>query len=265
MNLASAIYTGQVRHRRFEPKAHAFNYSVFMMYLDTRELEEIFSLSPLWSLKRWAPVRFAREDFHTGNSTDDKPMSVDEAVRNTVLERTGIVLTGPIRMLVNLRYWGFNMNPLSTYYCFDASGTEVLAIVAEVHNTPWNERHSYVLAGDDFSNKQKAGFKKQFHVSPFNPIAMDYRWFSTTPAQTLAIHLENWQQDKKIMDATLTLEREPITATALNKILIRFPWMTVKVITAIYWQALKLWAKGLPLFDHSASQQTLSLGEEKRL
>lgn len=264
----SAIYTGQVRHRRFSPKANAFNYRVFMMYLDTRELDEVFALSPFWSTRRWAPVRFAREDFHMSNvpgQEKGKDLSVDEAVRTTILTHTGITLTGPIRMLVNLRYWGFNMNPLSTYYCFDDSGTQVLAILAEVHNTPWNERHSYVLTGEDFSKKQQTGFSKQFHVSPFNPITMDYRWYSTTPAQLLTIHLENWQTDKKIMDATLMLEREPITARSLNTILIRFPWMTVKVITAIYWQALKLWYKGVPLFDHPASQNNISLGEEKRL
>lgn len=266
--LASAIYTGQVRHRRFLPKAHAFNYRVFMMYLDTRELDEVFALSPFWSIRRWAPVRFAREDFHINQAQTENGKtlpSVDESVRTTVLAHTGLALTGPIRMLVNLRYWGFNMNPLSTYYCFDETGTRVLAILAEVHNTPWNERHSYVLTGEDFSKKQQAGFNKQFHVSPFNPIVMDYQWYSTTPAQTLAVHLENWQQDKKIMDATLTLEREAITTTSLNKILIRFPWMTVKVVAAIYWQALKLWCKGVPLFNHPASEGNISVGEEKRL
>lgn len=265
---ASAIYTGQVRHRRFSPKAHAFNYRVFMMYLDTRELDAVFALSPFWSTKKWAPVHFARNDFHLGdNSTIDKKNlpSVDDAVRATVLARAGIALTGPIRMLVNLRYWGFNMNPLSTYYCFDDSGTQLLAILAEVHNTPWNERHSYLLTGEDFEKKQHIAFRKEFHVSPFNPIAMDYRWSSTTPAQSLAIHLENWQHDQKIMDATLTLTREPITTTALNKILIRFPWMTVKVMAAIYWQAFKLWRKGVPIVDHPVSQQHISVGEEKRL
>jgi len=265
---ASAIYTGKIRHRRFSPKAHAFEYRVFMMYLDTRELDDILALSPFWSTRKWAPASFVRNDFHISNNCADgiqKSQSVDEAVRATVLARTGLNITGPIRMLANLRYWGFNMNPLSTYYCFDDSGNHLLAILAEVHNTPWNERHSYVLTGEDFSKKQQVVFNKQFHVSPFNPIAMDYRWHSTTPAQTLAIHLENWQQDKKIMDATLTLEREPITATSLNNILIRFPWMTVKVIAAIYWQALKLWCKGIPLFNHPTSKNTVSVGEEKRL
>jgi DUF1365 family protein len=255
---ASAIYTGKVRHRRFSPKHHAFEYDVFMMYLDTREVETIFSLSKFWSLKKFAPVQFKRCDFHIDKKNIGKSTlpCVDESVRNSIQSEIGVRPTGPIRMLVNLRYWGFNINPLSTYYCFDDAGENVIAILAEVHNTPWNERHAYVLAGDNFSKKQKINFAKEFHVSPFNPTAMDYHWNSTTPGATLALHLENWQDDTKVMDATMTLTREAITARSMNKILIRFPWMTVKVVSAIYWQALKLWWKGVPIFNHPESEYT---------
>ena len=252
---ASAIYTGTVRHRRFSPKQHTFEYDVFMMYLDTCEIETIFSLSKFWSLKKFAPVQFKRSDFHIdGKSIGKKNLpSIDESVRDTIQNEIGIRPTGPIRMLVNLRYWGLNMNPLSTYYCFDDSGENVIAILAEVHNTPWNERHAYVLTGENFAKKQRINFAKEFHVSPFNPIAMDYHWHSTTPNSTLALHLENWQNDAKVMDATMSLVREEISATSMNKILIRFPWMTVKVVSAIYWQAVKLWWKGVPIFSHPKS------------
>ena len=258
---ASAIYTGTVRHRRFLPKQHEFQYQVFMMYLDTSEVEKVFSLSPFWSLKHFAPAQFKRSDFHINEQLTNQPApnelpSIDESVRATLLDKAGIKLTGPIRMLVNLRYWGFNMNPLSTYYCFDDAGENLIAILAEVHNTPWNQRHSYVLINDHLSDKQFIKFAKEFHVSPFNPVHMDYRWQSTTPADTLAIHLENWQSEQKVMDATVALRREDINSTNLNKILIRFPWMTVKVISAIYWQAVKLWWKGVPVFNHPDTQPT---------
>jgi uncharacterized protein len=254
---ASAIYTGTVRHRRFSPKQHAFEYDVFMMYLDTGEIEQVFSLSKFWSLKKFAPVQFKRSDFHVDNKNigENNLPYIDESVRNTIESATGARPTGPIRMLVNLRYWGVNMNPISTYYCFDNSGENVIAILAEVHNTPWNERHAYVLTGDDFSKKQHIHFAKEFHVSPFNPIAMEYRWHSTTPNHILALHLENWEGDDKVMDATMTLRREPISARAMNKILIQFPCMTVKVISAIYWQAIKLWWKGVPIFNHPQSEE----------
>lgn len=271
---ASAIYTGKVRHRRFSPKQHAFEYDVFMMYLDTREIAEVFSLSRFWSLTHFAPAQFKRTDFHIDEKHIDKRYltqnslpSVDESVRNTLASKLGEKPTGPIRMLVNLRYWGVNMNPISTYYCFDDSGEKLIAILAEVHNTPWNEHHAYVLTGEGFADKQHVNFAKEFHVSPFNPIAMDYRWHSTTPTQTLALHLENWQDNQKIMDATMALAREEISTRALNKILIRFPWMTVKVISAIYWQALKLWWKGVPIFNHPKStiKTTAQIQEEPKL
>lgn len=261
--LASAIYSGKVRHRRFSPKHHAFEYDVFMMYIDTDEIETIFSMSPFWSLKNFSPVQFKRSDFHINsthahlNATDEKTPSIEKSVRDTVEQKTGQRPTGPIRMLVNLRYWGVNMNPLSTYYCFDNT-ENLVAILAEVHNTPWNERHAYVLTSEEFSRKQKVEFSKEFHVSPFNPLSMDYHWHSTTPDKTLAIHLENWQNDKKVMDATMTLTREALTAKSMNFILIRFPWMTVKIISAIYWQAVKLWWKGLPIFDHPKQDMNTS-------
>jgi len=249
---ASAIYSGKIRHRRFSPKDNAFEYDVFMMYLDTSEIETVFSLSPWWSLSHFAPVQYKRCDFHIDakHCSAKKLPSIDESVRNTVESTIGNRPDGPIRMLVNLRYWGFNMNPLSTYYCFDSTGEKITAILAEVNNTPWNERYAYVLTGNDFTNKQDIRFQKKFHVSPFNPIDMDYHWNSTTPDKTLALHLENWKDKEKVMDATLTLKREAITESSLNKILIRFPWMTVKIVSAIYWQALKLWWKGVPIVDH---------------
>jgi len=269
---ASAIYAGKVRHRRFSPKQHAFEYDVFMMYLDTREIADIFSLSRFWSLKHFAPAQFKRTDFHIDKTHIDKDhlaegqlSSIDESVRNTVSSKLGKRPTGPIRMLVNLRYWGINMNPISTYYCFDDSGEALIAILAEVHNTPWNERHAYVLTGEDFSQKQHVNFPKEFHVSPFNPIAMDYRWHSTTPNKTLALHLENWQDHIKIMDATMTLVREPITTKSMNKILIRFPWMTVKVVAAIYWQAVKLWWKGVPVFTHPNTCNTEKMNRPDKI
>jgi DUF1365 family protein len=274
---ASAIYTGKVRHRRFSPKQHEFEYDVFMMYLDTREITEVFSLSRFWSLTHFAPAQFKRTDFHIDNGhmnqghidknqlTQNPLPSIDESVRNTVAATLGKRPSGPIRMLVNLRYWGVNMNPISTYYCFDDSGEKLIAILAEVHNTPWNERHAYVLTGEDFTHKQHINFPKAFHVSPFNPIEMDYRWHSTTPNTTLALHLENWQDNLKIMDATMTLVREPITAKSMNKILIRFPWMTVKVVAAIYWQAVKLWWKGVPIFAHPNTFDTKQMNQSDKI
>lgn len=250
--LRSCIYTGWVRHRRFTPAKHEFRYPVFMMYVDLQELEQVQKLSAWWSNRWYAPARFKREDFH-----GDPQMPLHQAVRETVKAQTGHYPKGPVRMLANWRYFGYNMNPLCTYYCFDASGTQLEFILAEVTNTPWGQSHAYVLRCDPERTRQHFVFDKTFHVSPFNPLDMHYQWWSTRPEKNLAIHIENWRcvtgdnrRQEQIMDATLVLERTELSPATLRRVLIRYPLMTVKVVSAIYWQALRLWIKKVPFVSH---------------
>lgn len=242
---ASALYTGWVRHRRFAPKSHVFCYRVFMVYLDLDELDDVLSVTPLWSGHRLALARYKRSDFH-----GDPALPLKESLQQTVEQRTGFKPDGPIRMLVNLRYFGYNMNPLCTYYCFDREDTHVRFIVAEVNNTPWGEKYAYVLQCDLSVKTHVFDFAKEFHVSPFNPLAMQYRWISNAPERNLLIHLESWSGGMKVTDATLRLQRRPLAASIMNRMLIRYPLMTVKVIVAIYWQAVRLWLKKVPHFVH---------------
>jgi len=172
-------------------------------------------------------------------------LDLKDAVKNTVEKSLGWRPSGDICMLANFRYFGFNINPLATYYCFDESGENLQAIVAEVNNTPWNERRAYVLECKG-TPRQVITFEKDFTVSPFNPLNMVYRWRSTIPAATLQLHIDTIQNEKRVTDATLGLNRESIGAKELNLILLRFPFMTLKVFLGIYWQALRLYMKGVP-------------------
>lgn len=244
MSLESCIYEGWVRHRRFSPKAHEFRYKLFMMYLDLDKLDEVLNLSAFWSKKRCAPARFSRKDF-----LGDTGLSIKEAVVQLVNKTTQANFSGRVFMLSNLRYFGYLMNPLSVYYCFDEQN-RLQYIVAEVTNTPWRERHAYVLKCDPEKQKQKIRFDKQFHVSPLNEMAMQYYWRSSTPDTNMSIHLENWQSDNKVMDATLALRASAISRERLNALLWRFPWMSAKTILAIYWEAAKIWLKGVPYVSH---------------
>ena len=248
-NLNSGIYKGWVRHRRFLPRLHEFRYRVFMMYLDMSELDRVFSGTCLWSVHHWTLARFKREDF-----VGDPAMPLDEAVRQRVESSEGVRPAGPIRMLANLRYFGFIMNPIVCYYCFDE--TERLQyMVAEVTNTPWNERHSYVLNCDPQRDKQRIRFKKHLHVSPFNPMDIVYRWRSNKPGKNLYIHMENVRSNdvdntKIEFDATLILQREEICVHGLRSIICRYPLMTIKVVSAIYWQGLRILIKRIPFYAH---------------
>lgn len=247
----SAIYTGRVRHRRCSPKEHAFSYRVFMVYCDLSELEQLVSLSTLWTLNKPGLARFCRKDFH---GDPRKPLA--EAVKDTVEAQLGWRPKGAVRMLANWRYFGYNMNPLTTYYCFDTctrnNSEHLVAILAEVTNTPWGERHAYALACDSDKEKQCFEFDKAFTVSPFNPVNMRYRWLSNTPGEALYVHIDTEFDGERRVDATMTLKRIPMSGAALNRILIRYPLMTVKVISAIYWQALVLFLKGIPFLGKGA-------------
>jgi len=244
----SALYLGQVRHRRFAPRSHAFAYRLFMAWLDLAELDTVFRGRWLWSTRRLAPAWFRRADY-----LGDPRVPLDQAVRDRVERETGRRPEGPIRLLTHLRYFGLSFNPVSFYYCFDRTGTQVETIVAEITNTPWNERHAYVLGNslnEGHGPSRRYRFAKRFHVSPFMAMAMDYDWRFNTPGDVLNVHMEDRQDGQKVFDATLTLERRPIRGTSLAYALLAFPFITAKVLGGIYWQALRLWLKRVPFHTH---------------
>jgi len=246
--IKSCIFEGRVRHRRFTPVEHGFDYRLFMMYLDLDEAPGLFRRRWFWSAHRPALARFRRED-HFG----DPAVPLEQSVRDLVADETGQRPDGPIRLLTHLRYFGYVFNPVSFYYCFDADDTRVETIVAEVTNTPWGERHCYVLP--QRMNEGRDGHGRYFpekvmHVSPFMEMDVAYDWRFNAPGERLTVHMENARGGSKIFDATLVLNREEISAGSLARALAAYPLMTLKVMVAIHWQALKLWIKGAPVHDH---------------
>ncbi len=244
----SCLYEGQLEHRRFAPREHRFRFPLFLTYLDLDELEEVFRQRWLWSFRRPAPAWFRRSDYF-----GDESLPLKTAVANLVEEKTGRRPGGPIRLLTHLRYFGYVFNPVSFYYCFDSSGQSVETIIAEITNTPWGERHTYVLPREQnisTSKNLQFRFGKAFHISPFMPMDIQYNWVFGTPAEKLLVHMENQHTDGKMFDATMNLERKPLTAVHCARVLIAYPLMTVQVIGAIYWQAFRLILKRTPFYTH---------------
>ncbi|MBZ9558899.1 MULTISPECIES: DUF1365 domain-containing protein [Modicisalibacter] len=249
----SRIYRGELRHRRFLPRAHAFRYRLWMAWLDLDELPELFDGVPGYSARRPALARFRRADYLAPH---DLPLAT--AVRRRLAERLGETVAsradGRICMLTQLRIGGVSFNPITLYYAYDRAG-RLRALLGEVTNTPWGERESYACDVTPERHLHAACFDKTLHVSPFNPMDMRYRWRFNTPDARLMMHMEAWRDERRHFDATLTLDARPATRGALLAALARQPWQSLATLAAIHWQALRLWLKRVPIHDHPGGRQ----------
>jgi DUF1365 family protein len=262
---ASAVYEGWIRHRRFEPVEHEFRYRLFLMYLDLEELPRLLDRYPLWSARRPAPARFRRADYM---GDPERPLA--ECARDVVESQTGARPPGPVRMLANLRTLGHVFNPVCFYYCFDVRGERVEAVVADVNNIPWGERHPYVLARDGRQGTVLAQeLDKALHVSPLMAMDQTYAFRAGEPGERLSVQIEARPAQavgpydarggapgrQKQFDATLSMRRRELSGPLLTRMLLRYPAMSLQVVAKIYAQTLRLKLKGAPYFPHPSGKQ----------
>lgn len=239
---ASAIYEGTIRHRRFAVRPHGLRHRLALLYLDLRELDSLLDGRLL--VARPGLVRFRRSDYLGAPSV---PLS--DAVRMQVERETGRAPGGPIRLLTQLRTFGHCFNPVSFYYCFTPQ-ERLDAVVAEVTNTPWGERHAYVLSRSKDGPVLDAGFTKALHVSPFMGMEQRYTMRVGQPGPTLAVHIESHEHGQLAFDATLALRRRPFTRFGLARVTARYPAATLRALALIYAHALMLKLKGVPVHPH---------------
>ena len=258
----SYLYEGTVRHRRRLHAENKFKFSAFMFLLDLDELETVFADHWWWSTKRWAYGSFRRSDFCKAfdSALPLKQCAIDFLRANGIEQPISRVC-----LLTQLRYCGFQMNPVSFYYCYGEDGNgdagkRIVAIIAEVNNTPWGEQHQYLVPANDEAT-HRAGqlikadnIKKSFHVSPFMDLDMHYRMLFSVPGKKIAVKMENHQRGQKIFDVSLALNRKPINSWQLFLVSVKYPLYSFKVFAGIYFQALKLYFKRVPYFPHPGSQ-----------
>jgi hypothetical protein len=241
----SAIYTGRVEHRRTQPAERSFAYRHFLLCLDLDELEQVFQGRWLWSVERANLVSFRRSDY-----LGPRELPLKLAAQQRAASVLGDVPKGRVWLLTQPRCMGLAFNPVSFYWCWDEHDRPA-AIVAEITNTPWNERHSYVLdARNGTDGGAHARFHKRFHVSPFLDMEQEYRWSFASPLAGLDVHMQNWKDGRLVFETRLELERKPLDGPGLARLLLAFPGFSLRSLAAIYWQALRLRLAGAPFHEH---------------
>ena len=257
--LNSCIYVGTVRHRRKKTAAHQFKFQLYMLLLDLDELETVFRGRLLWSTSRTSIVRFRSSDHLKKYAAEP---SLKERVYQALAELGETRPIGPVRLLTQVRHFGFYMNPVSFYYCFDPTDCRVLAVLAEVNNTPWGQQHLYLVSSDQKDQQRRRvssdRVDKTFHVSPFMEMDMHYRMIFTWPEDRLGVKMENWQSGNRIFDVSMLLEKRNIDGFTLAWMLVRHPLMSLQTFAGIYFQALRLWIKKVPFIPHPDKQSLVN-------
>lgn len=215
-----------------------------MFFLNVESIEQACKKLPLLSYNRFNLLSFVERKYlpkHSGKLLQRIQAEIAKHGLDPNINSAYI--------LTNLSYLGFCYNPVSFYYCYNAD--EVLVyILAEVNNTPWNERYTYVLPCAADKAKFQFDTDKVFHISPFMPMNMHYKWYTNIPSTRINFHIRTFIDTKAIFDATLALKMIPLTTKNIALSLIIRPFISQKVKFSIYWQALKMWLRRFTVFEH---------------
>jgi DUF1365 family protein len=234
----SHAYRGRVFHKRFAPAEHDFHYEMDYLFLHVDEIEALCKLSKFWSADAVNLISINRRDYLPG----DRPLK--EQVELEVARLGGQSGFSDVYLLTTPRRLGHCMNPISLFFCYQ--GQELRHVLAEVHNTPWNERHTYLVDGPDFSKPTT----KAFHVSPFMPMDTTYHWSIGDPGDELHVTINVTREGAPLFTANMCLVKQEITEHSIASITRRQIHQSFRTLSAIYFQAANQWRKKIPFFRH---------------
>jgi DUF1365 family protein len=240
----SCIYAGHVIHKRLRPRVHRLRYRVFWLLLDLDDIDRLSSKLRIFSRNHFNLIGFFDRDHGAGNAV---PL---RAQAETLLRKAGCRPDDvvAIKLLCMPRIMGYTFNPLSVYFCYRRDGA-LEAIIYEVHNT-FGERHSYVIPGYGATSKIEQSCDKEFYVSPFLGMDMSYTFQVSLPDAHVSIAIEGNERGDPVLAASLSGKRQELTDIALLKAFMTHPLLTMKVVIAIHWQALRLVLKGFHVHAH---------------
>lgn len=239
----SRIYTGKVFHKRFKPKIHNLNYSVFSFLISLNEIDELDQNLKLFSYNKFNIFSFWDKDYG-----EKKDCNLNSYIKK-ILKKSGIdIQGGRIMLLCYPRLWGYVFNPLNVYYCYN-NYNNIVAIIYEVSNT-FKQSHSYIIKNNHINKKDyliAQSCKKRFFVSPFMEMSTKYNFEIKPPGKSISVLITQKDDEGILLKAKFLGKSKKLNDLTLFYLLIKYPFMTLKVIMGIHWEALKLWCKGLNL------------------
>lgn len=236
MSFASAIYPGLVTHARVKPRAHRLAYRVFFLLLDLDELGRLDWKLGLFSHGGFNLVSVREKDHGDGSDT---PLKVQVEAE---LAAAGIAHGGPVRMLTMPRVLGHGFNPLTVYFCHRKDGT-LSALLYEVTNT-FGERHAYLIPVVAEEPVVRQGCAKEFYVSPFMDMDLSYSFRIRPPDETVRVQVDTHDAEGLVLAASFLGRRRRLSDAGLLEAWLGHPWMSLGVLAAIHWEALRIWLKG---------------------
>lgn len=246
--MKSSFCNGSVVHKRLKPKVHGFKYHMSWCLFDLDHLDAVFNSSKFWSLNRFNLVSIRNQDYIESN---DK--KIQTKAKSIIEKNTKKKFNGKIFLFTHPRYLGFGFNSVNFYFCFE--NEQLIYILSEINNTPWKQKHVYF---HDFKDQKihkknqtyECHFVKEFHISPFVDMEIDYKWKFKITDEIINVFMQLNQNDAVLMNVGLTTQLTPMQTNNLWKWSTKKPFQALKMFTGIYWQALKLWTKKIPLFNH---------------